>query len=157
MASKSTHLTLLKLSIALILAAWSCVWILKPTQLWKRSWHKAEDWADSTFLGEPGACCEITNSSPSMTSLLYLLCCSLLLRSQCDCLLFPSSGCGCTWIYLSSSAMCEGGQDQVQAYIRIFDHLLPVIVYVYADHNFITGKKHLSSPTFRIQSSLKVR
>ena len=32
MAPKSTHLTFLKISIALILAAWSCVWILKPTQ-----------------------------------------------------------------------------------------------------------------------------
>lgn len=56
MASTFTKLTLLiKLSISVLLASVSCVWILKPTQLWKRSWHKAEDWADSTFIREPGA------------------------------------------------------------------------------------------------------
>ncbi|ONK58795.1 uncharacterized protein A4U43_C09F16720 [Asparagus officinalis] len=54
MVSKSIQITFLKILIGLILGAWCCVWILKPTQLWKKSWHKAEDWADSTFTGESG-------------------------------------------------------------------------------------------------------
>ncbi|KAH0467706.1 hypothetical protein IEQ34_002739 [Dendrobium chrysotoxum] len=54
MESKSHLRLLLKYSMAVILAAWAFVWILKPTQLWKRSWHAAEDWARPTFLGEIG-------------------------------------------------------------------------------------------------------
>lgn len=44
----------LKLSIAVILAAWAGIWILKPTRIWKNSWHVAEDWAEATFLRESG-------------------------------------------------------------------------------------------------------
>ncbi|KAI0524549.1 hypothetical protein KFK09_003923 [Dendrobium nobile] len=55
MESKCQLRSLLKYSMAFILAAWAFVWILKPTQLWKRSWHAAEDWARPTFLGEIAA------------------------------------------------------------------------------------------------------
>lgn len=45
----------LKLSVAAILALWVVIWILKPTRLWKKSWHVAEDWAESTgVLRESG-------------------------------------------------------------------------------------------------------
>lgn len=54
MMSKRHLLLLLKFSMAAILSAWACVWILKPTQLWKRSWHVAEDWTRPTFLGVIG-------------------------------------------------------------------------------------------------------
>lgn len=40
--------------MTVILAAWVCIWILRPTQLWKKSWHVAEDWANTTFLGDYG-------------------------------------------------------------------------------------------------------
>ncbi|PKA57792.1 Ferric reduction oxidase 8, mitochondrial [Apostasia shenzhenica] len=47
-------LLFLKISSAAVLAAWACVWILKPTQWWKRSWHAAEERVESTFLGGTG-------------------------------------------------------------------------------------------------------
>ncbi|KAJ0989006.1 hypothetical protein J5N97_007362 [Dioscorea zingiberensis] len=46
--------SILKLSMTTMLAAWACIWFLKPTQVWKRSWHHAEDWASHTFLGASG-------------------------------------------------------------------------------------------------------
>lgn len=54
MARNYTLLTILRLSMAAIFAAWACVWILKPTRLWTRSWHDAEDAARTTLLGDTG-------------------------------------------------------------------------------------------------------
>ncbi|XP_072963079.1 ferric reduction oxidase 8, mitochondrial isoform X1 [Typha angustifolia] len=54
MAPSSIIAHVLKLSMLLLLAAWVCIWVLKPTHLWKRSWHLAEDWAATTFLGDYG-------------------------------------------------------------------------------------------------------
>lgn len=44
----------LKVLIVAILAGWACVWVLKPTKVWKKSWHSAEDAARETFLGVSG-------------------------------------------------------------------------------------------------------
>ncbi|KAJ8484147.1 hypothetical protein OPV22_016632 [Ensete ventricosum] len=55
--ARNTKLLLLllpKLFMAVLLAAWACIWIIRPTQSWKRSWHVAEDWASATFLGDYG-------------------------------------------------------------------------------------------------------
>ncbi|CAD5179643.1 unnamed protein product [Musa acuminata subsp. malaccensis] len=56
MARNTTLLLLLvlKLFMAVLLAAWACIWIIRPTQSWKRSWHVAEDRANATFLGDYG-------------------------------------------------------------------------------------------------------
>ncbi|KAM0944172.1 putative ferric-chelate reductase (NADH) [Dioscorea sansibarensis] len=54
MAPKALLVSILKFSMAVILAAWVCLWFLKPTQVWKSSWHDAEDWATNTFLGASG-------------------------------------------------------------------------------------------------------
>ncbi|XP_008777197.2 ferric reduction oxidase 8, mitochondrial isoform X2 [Phoenix dactylifera] len=54
MAPNSTILSSLKLAMILVLAAWICMWILRPTQLWKKSWHVAEDRANATILGDYG-------------------------------------------------------------------------------------------------------
>ncbi|EHA8590078.1 hypothetical protein COCNU_scaffold014723G000010 [Cocos nucifera] len=54
MAPNSTILSSLKLAIILVLSAWICIWILRPTQLWKKSWHVAEDLANATSLGDYG-------------------------------------------------------------------------------------------------------
>lgn len=47
-------LLLLKLLAATLLAALACIWIARPTQPWKRSWHVAEDRAGGTILGDNG-------------------------------------------------------------------------------------------------------
>nr|XP_010906716.1 ferric reduction oxidase 8, mitochondrial [Elaeis guineensis] len=54
MAPNSTILSSLKLAMILVLSAWICIWILRPTQLWKKSWHVAEDLANATILGDYG-------------------------------------------------------------------------------------------------------
>ncbi|URE12420.1 ferric reduction oxidase 8 [Musa troglodytarum] len=56
MARNTTLLLLLvlKLFMAVLLAAWACIWIIRPTQSWKRSWHVGEDRASATFVGDYG-------------------------------------------------------------------------------------------------------
>ncbi|KAG0462601.1 hypothetical protein HPP92_021077 [Vanilla planifolia] len=54
MESKRSLVMVLRLSMVAMLAVWTCIWILKPTRLWKRSWHVAEGRAGSTFIGESG-------------------------------------------------------------------------------------------------------
>ncbi|KAJ3701662.1 hypothetical protein LUZ61_005367 [Rhynchospora tenuis] len=54
MAHNSARLLALKLSMALLVAAWISFWILKPTKTWKKAWHSAEDLANDTFLRDYG-------------------------------------------------------------------------------------------------------
>ncbi|XP_020106498.1 ferric reduction oxidase 8, mitochondrial isoform X2 [Ananas comosus] len=54
MAPNSALRVVLNLSMIILFAAWICIWILKPTNVWKRSWHVAEDRANATFLGDYG-------------------------------------------------------------------------------------------------------
>ncbi|KAJ6814235.1 ferric reduction oxidase 8, mitochondrial [Iris pallida] len=65
----------LKLSIAAILAVWVVIWILKPTKLWKKSWHVAEDWAESTGVLRESGLNVIVFCFPilAMAVLLYIL------------------------------------------------------------------------------------
>ncbi|KAG9446488.1 hypothetical protein H6P81_012616 [Aristolochia fimbriata] len=44
----------LRLLMVLILGGWLCVWVLQPTELWKKWWHGAEDKASSTIFGYYG-------------------------------------------------------------------------------------------------------
>ncbi|XP_010248638.1 PREDICTED: ferric reduction oxidase 8, mitochondrial [Nelumbo nucifera] len=54
MPMTSILLTVLKVLMILIFASWVCLWLLKPTELWTKSWHKAEDSARNTFFGYNG-------------------------------------------------------------------------------------------------------
>lgn len=54
MVTKALLVSILKFSMTVIFAAWLCLWFLKPTHVWKSSWHDAEDWATITFLGASG-------------------------------------------------------------------------------------------------------
>ncbi|KAF8399776.1 hypothetical protein HHK36_015646 [Tetracentron sinense] len=47
-------LLVLKLLMILISTGWVCVWLLKPTELWTKSWHKAEESAGKTVFGYNG-------------------------------------------------------------------------------------------------------
>lgn len=47
-------LLILKLLMILICAAWFTLWILKPTELWTKKWHTAEDSARTTVFGYYG-------------------------------------------------------------------------------------------------------
>lgn len=47
-------LLILKLLMILICAGWITLWILKPTQLWTKKWHTAEDSARTTVFGYYG-------------------------------------------------------------------------------------------------------
>ncbi|WOL14390.1 ferric reduction oxidase 8, mitochondrial [Canna indica] len=51
-ATTTLFLLLLKLLMAVLLAVWACIWIIRPTQSWKRSWHIAEDRANTAFIGD---------------------------------------------------------------------------------------------------------
>lgn len=52
---KAIHLILLKLSIVIICLAWIGLWLVKPTKLWTRLWHGAEDNARITIVSYFGA------------------------------------------------------------------------------------------------------
>ncbi|XP_021891881.1 ferric reduction oxidase 8, mitochondrial [Carica papaya] len=52
--AKTTLRVLLKAFIILICAGWVSLWLLKPTNLWIRKWHGAEDRASSTIFGYYG-------------------------------------------------------------------------------------------------------
>lgn len=46
--------SLLKLLLFLIFAGWLSVWLLKPTQLWTKTWKLAEKKASASFLTQSG-------------------------------------------------------------------------------------------------------
>ncbi|KAF8378228.1 hypothetical protein HHK36_029567 [Tetracentron sinense] len=52
--ANATLLPVLKVSMILLSAGWVCVWLLKPTELWSKSWHIAEDSANTTIFGYYG-------------------------------------------------------------------------------------------------------
>ncbi|KAJ3671746.1 hypothetical protein LUZ60_007825 [Juncus effusus] len=54
MSKNSCLLLSLKLTMGLLVAVWISFWILKPTKAWKKSWHSAEDLANSTFFRDYG-------------------------------------------------------------------------------------------------------
>ncbi|KAK9119829.1 hypothetical protein Scep_017922 [Stephania cephalantha] len=54
MAMPSTVLITLKSVVILLFAGWVCLWLLKPTDFWTKTWHKAEDRADNTIFGYQG-------------------------------------------------------------------------------------------------------
>ncbi|MQL98196.1 hypothetical protein Taro_030904 [Colocasia esculenta] len=54
MAAASGLLPATRLLVLAALTVWACVWVLKPTPVWKRSWHAAEDWAARTVLRDVG-------------------------------------------------------------------------------------------------------
>ncbi|KDO69496.1 hypothetical protein CISIN_1g005126mg [Citrus sinensis] len=51
---ENTALVILKMLMILICAAWIALWILKPTNLWTKIWHEAEDRARPTLFGYYG-------------------------------------------------------------------------------------------------------
>lgn len=52
--TSSTLLTILKLLIIFLCAAWISLWILKPTQAWTIIWKHAEQSANNTIFGYYG-------------------------------------------------------------------------------------------------------
>ncbi|KAK9108212.1 hypothetical protein Syun_024223 [Stephania yunnanensis] len=54
MTMPSTVLITLKSVVILLFAGWVCLWLLKPTDFWTKTWHKAEDRADNTIFGYQG-------------------------------------------------------------------------------------------------------
>ncbi|KAI3942578.1 hypothetical protein MKW92_007409 [Papaver armeniacum] len=54
MLSRTNLQIALKLLLILISAVWVSLWLLKPTELWTKSWHKAEDNARETVFGYYG-------------------------------------------------------------------------------------------------------
>ncbi|RZC92468.1 hypothetical protein C5167_041811 [Papaver somniferum] len=54
MLSRTNLQIALKLLLILISAVWVSLWLLKPTKLWTKSWHKAEDNARETVFGYYG-------------------------------------------------------------------------------------------------------
>uniref|UniRef100_A0A1D1ZD15 Ferric reduction oxidase 8, mitochondrial n=1 Tax=Anthurium amnicola TaxID=1678845 RepID=A0A1D1ZD15_9ARAE len=50
----SSLLPATRLLVLAAFAVWVSIWVLKPTSLWKRSWHTAEDWASRTILRDVG-------------------------------------------------------------------------------------------------------
>ncbi|OVA20614.1 FAD-binding 8 [Macleaya cordata] len=54
MLSTANLQIVLKVLIILISAVWVSLWLLKPTELWTKSWHKAEDGARKTVFGYYG-------------------------------------------------------------------------------------------------------
>ncbi|KAJ4961779.1 hypothetical protein NE237_021689 [Protea cynaroides] len=53
-AMASTLVLVLKVLMILVFASWVCVWILKPTEIWTKSWRTAEERARTTFFGYNG-------------------------------------------------------------------------------------------------------
>ncbi|XP_068665198.1 ferric reduction oxidase 8, mitochondrial-like isoform X2 [Aristolochia californica] len=53
-ATFSSVAATLRLLMVLILGGWVCVWVLQPTELWKKWWHGAEDKVSSTVFGYYG-------------------------------------------------------------------------------------------------------
>ncbi|XP_042500888.1 ferric reduction oxidase 8, mitochondrial [Macadamia integrifolia] len=53
-AMTSTIMLVLKALMILIFATWVCVWLLKPTETWSKSWHTAEESVRTTFFGYNG-------------------------------------------------------------------------------------------------------
>lgn len=51
---ENTTLVILKMLMIFICAAWIALWILKPTNLWTKLWHEAEDRARPTLFGYNG-------------------------------------------------------------------------------------------------------
>ncbi|XP_015069972.1 ferric reduction oxidase 8, mitochondrial [Solanum pennellii] len=51
--------SLLKLLLFLIFAGWLSVWLLKPTQLWTKTWKLAEKKASASFLTQSGLNCAV--------------------------------------------------------------------------------------------------
>ncbi|XP_042420246.1 ferric reduction oxidase 8, mitochondrial-like [Zingiber officinale] len=47
-------LVVLKSSMAMLLAALACIWTVRLTRSWKRSWHEAEDRASTTVFSDSG-------------------------------------------------------------------------------------------------------
>lgn len=47
-------LIVLKVLMLLICAGWVSLWILKPTQMWTKTWKGAEDTFRPTLLGQYG-------------------------------------------------------------------------------------------------------
>ncbi|KAF6137091.1 hypothetical protein GIB67_030855 [Kingdonia uniflora] len=54
MATESSLRIVLKGLMILICVVWVCLWVFKPTELWTKIWHKAEDNARNTVLGYYG-------------------------------------------------------------------------------------------------------
>ncbi|KAK2663669.1 hypothetical protein Ddye_002243 [Dipteronia dyeriana] len=52
--ARATLIAVLKVLMILILAGWISLWILKPTNLWTKTWKQAEDSARSTVFGYYG-------------------------------------------------------------------------------------------------------
>ncbi|KAL5544112.1 hypothetical protein UlMin_007896 [Ulmus minor] len=52
--AEAALLTLLKVVMVLIFAAWVSLWLLKPTQMWTRKWKEAEDRSKPTIFGYYG-------------------------------------------------------------------------------------------------------
>lgn len=48
--ASATRLLALRVLMLLICAAWVSLWLLKPTELWTRKWHEAEDSSSSTVF-----------------------------------------------------------------------------------------------------------
>ncbi|CAM8929624.1 unnamed protein product [Rhodiola kirilowii] len=51
---KVSYLVLLRLLMFLICTTWIALWLLKPTKLWTKIWHGAEDKAQTTVFGYYG-------------------------------------------------------------------------------------------------------
>ncbi|XP_043687052.1 ferric reduction oxidase 8, mitochondrial [Telopea speciosissima] len=54
MAMTSTLMLVLKVLMILVFASWVCLWILKPTERWNKSWHTAEESVRTTYFGYNG-------------------------------------------------------------------------------------------------------
>ncbi|CAN8253507.1 unnamed protein product [Cochlearia groenlandica] len=71
-------LTLLVLVMNLLLIGWISLWIIKPTSLWIRSWHQAEDTIKNTFFGYYGLNFAVFSLPPIVLSIIGLIYLSLL-------------------------------------------------------------------------------
>lgn len=61
MTSSSCLLFCIKVCIVMIFVGWVCLCVLKPTQIWKKSWKVMEIHAKKSFLGHNGMSFNLIN------------------------------------------------------------------------------------------------